>query len=240
MQSRQRACLLQVVLAAWLRQHGRQGAAIGLQFQEARIGRVHLLDRHIAVAQAAQSKLAKEAEKAVKVDKRDHYLELAEEARQAAAVGDGRVLYEVATRLRPPKVRQLPQVRHEDGSIIKDAVAARQRWVRHFQQVMLGEPSSIGELQVEAMPPDVQAFKAIAAGGFTCKSSPTPVQLALTFARLRTRKAFGEDSIPSEVLKGAAAQAAWALHPVMVRAAWRLQEPVPWRGNFVQELFKGK
>eukprot|EP00969_Alexandrium_andersonii_P070826 3126427-Alexandrium_andersonii.AAC.1 len=59
-------------------------------------------------------------------------------------------------------------------------------------------------------------------------------------AGLKRAEAFGEDSLPPEQAKYTASTVAACLMPLFLKAVYRLEEPICWRGSFIQELCKGE
>eukprot|EP00974_Lingulodinium_polyedra_P007575 720801-Lingulodinium_polyedra.AAC.1 len=64
---------------------------------------------------------------------------------------------------------------------------------------------------------------------------PLQQDTALSLRAKRMGKAAGEDGIPPEAVKAAAGQFAAALIGLNLKAALRIEEPLMWRGSFIQE-----
>ena len=58
--------------------------------------------------------------------------------------------------------------------------------------------------------------------------------------RTNGRKAFGEDGLPTALVKAASAALADVWHPLWCKCVITQSEPVQWKGGMLQELWKGK
>eukprot|EP00969_Alexandrium_andersonii_P195084 8617801-Alexandrium_andersonii.AAC.1 len=62
---------------------------------------------------------------------------------------------------------------------------------------------------------------------------PTIGELTRVLQAARAGRAAGEDSLPPEAVKAAAASLARLLHPIAVQAAMWCEDPVQWRGGLL-------
>ena len=143
--------------------------------------------------------------------------------------------------LGPPRRLQrgkqaLPAIRLEDGSVAPDQAAADARWLRHFSAIEDGGPCDPAELiqrclhrQATADLDDLQL----------CPSEiVNRVQLESSMRASPCHRACGNDGVPGELLHCHAAQIAGPIYQVFLKAAFRVQEPLQWKGGVLRAIWK--
>jgi hypothetical protein len=69
---------------------------------------------------------------------------------------------------------------------------------------------------------------------------PPVTELGKTFAKTRKGKAMGEWNVPCDLLRMFPALIAQTWHPLLAKAALRVEEPIHMKGGTFVELYKGK
>ena len=140
----------------------------------------------------------------------------------------------------PLKPKHWLQVRELDGDVIAGPIRARQRWYEHFMHVFVAEPVQFPELLARAEDCRLEKFWQLSYQEVTMAPIKDPSMLSASFARLRVGKAAGEDRMVPEACRAAPGPFAQAYAGIFLKPSTRLEQPIQWRGSFIQELFKGK
>ena len=129
--------------------------------------------------------------------------------------------------------RPLPFLLDEHGQAIASRDDLDRLWLSHFAHIEAGRCV------------DIQSFENMV----TCLGSsadfqvdldllPTFIDVEDQFRRVRCGAASGLDGLPPEVFKAAPQLMARLFHPLMVKAALNLVQPVQWRGGILFEAYK--
>ena len=135
-------------------------------------------------------------------------------------------------------IRQLPGLRLKDGTLAEDPEQMEKAWVEHFSGIEAGvqrTPQELAESCVQA-----QRSRDFDALDITSSDLPTLTELETAFRQTMLHRAFGTDQIPAEALHGAPGAAAKALYPVILKCAFRLEEPLHFKGGSLYAVWKGK
>ena len=166
--------------------------------------------------------------------RRDRKGYIAKVAREAATSPTKDVVQKLRPLLGPPKskcrgTQALPLVMLEDGNIAQDTEQADQRWVRHFASIEDGGPIEIDEHIVSCL----QRQSAIDLDCIDlCRHDiPTLFDIERNLRASQSGKAIGNDGVPADLLHLRAAGTAKAVYQVFLKAAFRMQEPLAWKGG---------
>ena len=178
----------------------------------------------------------------VRADKISFIRVMGEQAKEAAAKGDGKTLHRIRRSLVPRPREQLAQVCSPDGLPLLDLRAVRLSWQGHFAKVLKADVVSFSDLQGRQEEERLRKFVAVEHedSGGVLRVMPSLPEIAATFKRQRDGKGFGEDSIPSECYSAAHAQMARAFLPLGFASSLMGTHPLMWKGGFIAELYKNK
>ena len=115
-------------------------------------------------------------------------------------------------------------------------IEARLRWQQYFMDRSHGSKADFVTILTEAR--DTNQSKINPAR--TWDNVPTLRQLTMAFAKCKSGKAAGEYNIVAEALRLNPPVLARIYHPLYVKVALRIAEPLQWRGNMISELWKRK
>ena len=182
----------------------------------------------------------KQLRQAIRRDIKDRISSAAETA-HAASTGD--VVSRLQSLLGPSArkargVRQLPGLKLKDGTPVEEPEQMEAAWVEHFSGIEAGVQRTPQEL-VDSC---IRAQRSRDFDELTIASSdlPTLTELETAFRQTMLHRAFGTDQIPAEALHGAPGAAAKALYPVILKCAFRLEEPLHFKGGSLYAIWKGK
>ena len=182
----------------------------------------------------------KELRQAIRRDIKDRISRAAETA-HTAPTGD--VVSRLHSLLGPSArkargVRQLPGLQLKDGTPAEDPAQMEQAWVEHFSGIEAGVQKTSQALATEC----IQAQRSRDFDGLAIVQSdlPTLTEVKTAFRQTMLHRAFGTDQIPAEALHGAPGAAAKALYPVFLKCAFRLEEPLHFKGGSLYAVWKGK
>ena len=182
-------------------------------------------DRAAAYAQAMLDRSIHDLKRALRHDKAAFVRSLQAECAEAAARNDRRALFELTGTLAGRKPTPPMPTYLEDGTVAKSAAEARDRWRRHFAEVHCGTIATPSELidqtEPDALPPPELDLDAL----------PTIIELIGAFAKSKRRKAAGIDAIPPDALAALPEEFALVMHPLMLKCAMTMNEPVLWKGG---------
>ncbi|CAE7763408.1 unnamed protein product [Symbiodinium sp. CCMP2456] len=107
-------------------------------------------------------------------------------------------------------------------------------WQQHFGKQEAGEVTQISELilrdaQLPNVDPDLE---------WDIQDLPSFFEVEDVFRSTKRRKATGLDGIPPEALAAAPTMMAKLAHPLMLKAAVLLHQPLQWRGGLLHEMWK--
>ncbi|CAE7243279.1 unnamed protein product [Symbiodinium sp. CCMP2592] len=143
----------------------------------------------------------------------------------------------------PPRRKQrgavpLPTVRLENGELAQEPDEVEARWVRHFSAVEFGGPAKPEELISNCL----QRQARIDLDGLEIDLAELPSRLDLEAAMrsARTGRASGNDALPAELWKLQAPVLSQVLYPLMLKAAFRLTEPLQFKGGSMHKIWKGR
>ena len=129
--------------------------------------------------------------------------------------------------------RPLPLLLDEQGQAVSSRDALDGLWLRHFACMEAGrcvDVHSFGTMVQRLTPPvNIRVdFDLL----------PSFIDVEDQFRRVRCGAASGLDGLPPEVFKAAPQHMARLFHPLMVKAALNLIQPVQWRGGILFEAYK--
>ena len=129
--------------------------------------------------------------------------------------------------------RTVPILLDGDGKPIDSREALGKHWLDHFAEIEAGrrvDIGSFGELvsQFQTQHHVVPDLRGI----------PTFIEVELQFRKVRCGAASGLDGLPPELFKAAPQSLARLYHPLMLKAAIQIGQPVQWRGGILFEAFK--
>eukprot|EP00929_Paragymnodinium_shiwhaense_P040022 TRINITY_DN20930_c0_g2_i1.p1 TRINITY_DN20930_c0_g2~~TRINITY_DN20930_c0_g2_i1.p1 ORF type:complete len:2109 (+),score=442.36 TRINITY_DN20930_c0_g2_i1:331-6327(+) len=194
--------------------------------------------RERAVISLKREHLVGQVKELVKRDKQKHLDEVLQGVERDLTTSRAREAFQAVKRLKPYKPRPLPYIRQEDGTPAKDAAAARQRWMRHWQQRFDATQTTMSQLLAEHY--ERYAQRAHAAGGGDIRYVPTQEELARGYRMLKPGKKAGEDGIPSDLYKRLPAAMAGLMHPLCTKCVLTETTPLQQQGAAVLELPKNQ
>ena len=129
--------------------------------------------------------------------------------------------------------RPVPFILDSQGCAISSREGLDRHWLEHFAQMEAGccvSIESFGAMVHNFSPPrDVSVDLGLI---------PSFIDVEDQFRQVRGGAASGLDGLPPEVFKAAPQHMARLFHPLMVKAAWNLVQPVQWRGGVLFEAYK--
>ena len=175
--------------------------------------------------------------------RRDRKGYLAKVAREAANSSTKDIVQKLRPLLGPPKrksrgTQALPLVTLEDGTVAQTAEQADRRWVRHFASIEDGGPIGIEEHIASCL----QRQSAVDLDCIDlCRNDiPTLFDIERNLRASQSGKAIGNDGVPADLLHLRAAGTAKAVYQVFLKAAFRMQEPLAWKGGALHGIWKGR
>ena len=217
-----------LAFAVWA---GRTRAASALA---ERIAEQRFIDAAAAHRLAATAPALKQA---LRDDKAEHQRRLRDAIRHAAVNNDHRALHrsvrQLAGRFRKSG---MPAVAMMDGTLARTPAQAAERWRQHAEAVHDGcvvAPAALLERAGDTQRQFAHVPRSI-------QYVPTICEVTAAFAASKPRKAFGEDCIPSDVVKAFAEPLGRLFHPIVTKSALRISEPLQWRGGMLAYFYKGK
>ena len=167
----------------------------------------------------------KQLRQAIRQDIKDRISSAAETA-HTASTGD--VVSRLQSLLGPSArkargVRQLPGLTLKDGTPVEEPAQMEAAWVEHFSGIEAGVQKTPQELAGNCIRD--QRNRDFDELIIAPSDLPTLTELETAFRQTMLHRAFGTDQIPAEALHGAPGAAAKALYPVILKCAFRLEEP---------------
>ncbi|CAE7299602.1 unnamed protein product [Symbiodinium sp. CCMP2592] len=131
--------------------------------------------------------------------------------------------------------KPLPKLLDSSGAAAATQADHDEIWLRHFGEMESGETLDITRFLEEKE--DV-SWRNV---GVSWKLSDVPtLQEVEDVLRMAPRgKAMGLDAVPGEAVLASPVAAAVMIHPLMVKAATSLRQPLQWRGGILYEAHKG-
>ncbi|CAE7698157.1 unnamed protein product [Symbiodinium sp. CCMP2592] len=168
---------------------------------------------------------------------------LHEVAKSAATSHTKDVVAKLRPLLGPPKrqcrgVQALPMIRLEDGTFAEDKDSADQRWLRHFSAVESGQPVDVQTLIADCLERQQKADT-----DSLCLERvdlPTRLDLERSMRSAQCGKAVGNDGVVPDLLHLQAAALARPVYQIFLKVAFRLQEPIAWKGGTLHSIWKGR
>ena len=168
---------------------------------------------------------------------------LSEIATQAATSTTKDVVQRLRPLLGPPRRKQrgvapLPVVKLEDGTFANTPEEANARWLRHFSAAEQGGPISpevlIAKCYARQKAADLDAVDICGC------DLPSQYDLETAFRFSQPGKAAGNDGMPPDILHCYPGPVAKLFYPVLLKVAFRLQEPLQFKGGSVSHIYKCK
>ena len=175
--------------------------------------------------------------------RRDKGLYITQVALQAATSNTKDVVQRLRPLLGPPRRKQrgiapLPVVRLEDGTFASTPQEADARWLRHFSAAEHGGPIEPDDLIQRCLNrqygADLDAFDV------DPHDLPTKCELEQAFRAAQPGRASGNDGMPPDILHLFPGEMAKIFYPVLLKVAFRLQEPIQFKGGSVSHIYKHK
>ena len=175
--------------------------------------------------------------------RRDKGQYLSEVAAHAAVTKTKDVVRRLRPLLGPPRRKQrgaapLPAVRLEDGTLATSPDEADARWLRHFSAAEHGGPIDPEALVDRCF----RRQKAFDLDAFDVDGTdlPSQVDLETAFRLAQPGRASGNDGMPPDILHHFPGPAAKIVYPILLKVAFRLQEPLQFKGGSVSHIYKNK
>ncbi|CAE6952212.1 hypothetical protein AK812_SmicGene15638 [Symbiodinium microadriaticum] len=133
-----------------------------------------------------------------------------------------------------PLLRHILQVEHSLGGFL----TADARWLRHFSSIERGGPVSPEDFVTRC----IQRQRAVDLEMFEVEQTDLPTKYDLEHAMRQAKlgRACGNDGFPADVLHGHSGAMAALFYPVLLKTAYRLQEPIQFKGGTVKHIWKQK
>ncbi|XP_076439127.1 uncharacterized protein LOC143278001 [Babylonia areolata] len=180
-----------------------------------------------AKAQADFTEANREVKRSARTDKRKYIDSLAEEAEEAAASNNMKLLYDTTKKLSGKYSRPERPVKDKKGNTILGTEGQLNRWAEHFEE-LLNRP-------VPSNPPDIDPADRDL--DINCER-PTREEIRKVIKMLRNGKAAGPDNIPAEALKADLETTVEMLYPLFEKI-WEEEEvPSDWKEGYLIKLPK--
>ncbi|CAE7643945.1 unnamed protein product [Symbiodinium sp. CCMP2592] len=145
--------------------------------------------------------------------------------------------------LGPPKrlcrgTQALPTIRLEDGSVAADKGEADRRWLRHFSAIENGEPVEVHQYIQDCL--SRQSRADLDPLSLVKSDLPTRIELETSMRAMQCGKATGNDGVVPDLLHLKAAGLSRTLYQIFLKVAYRIQEPVAWKGGTLHSIWKGR
>ena len=162
-------------------------------------------------------------------DRNEHLERITEQAEQAAAHGDNKLLYSLSKRMVKFEPRSLKSVKRLDGKLTCTPQEYDERFFEHFQKVF--EANRVKSLRDLGIEEPMKEFDPPLVSPSICRTERA-------ISNLGNCKAIGPDSIPAEVLKAGRGAVAVKLKELLDRVWSKGYWPLAWRGGRLVELLK--
>ena len=138
----------------------------------------------------------------------------------------------VHSRRKPSAIKPLPIVSDEHGHPLFDYQDVAERWRQHFGEQEAGEVVQLSELFARDGVPSLERLQP------TWEDLPTLPQIEHFFRTTKKGKAFFIDSIPGDLLSGAATELARAFYPLYLKQVVQLREAILYKGGRLVPSYK--
>ena len=178
--------------------------------------------------------------KSLRSDQRHYITEIANEA---AVSSTKDVVRKLRPLLGPPRRKQrgvvpLPALVLENGEFADTPAEADARWLRHFSAVEQGGPIDPQDMILRCY--DRQREQDLEMLDVPECDLPTRCELESALRASRPGRAAGNDGLSPDVLHSFAGPISAVLYPVLLKVAFRLQEPLHFKGGTVRQIWKGR
>ena len=199
--------------------------------------------RAIAQLRSAAGELRKIKPAFRKALRNDQQQYIRDVARTAAVSTTKDVVRRLRPLLGPPRRKQrglspLPALVTENGEYAATPEDADARWLRHFSAAEHGGPITSANMiercfhrQKEA---DLETF------AVSVRDIPTLGELESALRASKPGRAAGNDGIPPDILHTYSGQLSEKLYPILLKIAFRLQEPLQFKGGTMRHIWKCK
>ena len=161
-------------------------------------------------------------------DKRAYTLQLCRDANEAFLHHDQHRAYRVLRSLRPFQKQCLPILLDEAGNPLPSPDLVAQRWLRHYNQRHAGAETTALALHQDTL----QFSHAVQEVPRDATCLPVHSEVTLAFAKVKARRAPGEDLLVPDLFKSCPDTCASLYWPLYLKAALLCREPTQWKGGF--------
>ena len=171
---------------------------------------------------------------ACKADRDQYICKLADEVANGPANAVFASLHKLLAhkRKRPFHLEPLPALNKVDGHKCADHQEVLATWRQHFGSLEGGQETSFEQLAMKAyLGRQFPAGAPLAPHPAALGDVASPAQMQLVLRATKIGKAAGLDGLPPELCRLYAAELTPLLHPLLLKTAWRGQEPVGWKGG---------
>ena len=187
--------------------------------------------------------LSRALKKSCRLD-RDRYIEgLADAISSGPSDGVFAALHAILAhkRKKPYKLEPLPRLKKPDGSACQGPDEVKQVWRRHFGNLEAGVPTSLEAIARAA----AEGTGVIA--NLPRLTHPEDISMIASHADMiqvlrgtKTAKSPGFDALPPELCRAFSQEMAILLHPLLLKTAWRGEEPIGWKGGKAVYFYKNR
>ncbi|OLQ12453.1 hypothetical protein AK812_SmicGene3619 [Symbiodinium microadriaticum] len=199
--------------------------------------------RAVAQLRHASGELRKLRPAFRKTLRQDQQSYIKEIARVAAVSTTKDVVQRLRPLLGPPRRKQrgpapLPALVLENGEFAATPEEADARWLRHFSAAEQGGPIEPDKMIQRCF--NRQATADLEMLEVSARDLPTLWELECALRDSKPGRAAGNDGIPPDILHKYAGQLSTALYPILLKIAFRLQEPLQFKGGTMRHIWKSK
>ena len=164
-------------------------------------------------------------------------------ANAAASSSTRDVVQKLRPLLGPPRRKQrgavpLPALTLENGDFASTPAEADARWLRHFSSVEQGGPISSQDMVLRCL--ERQRAQDLEMLEVSELDLPTRCELERSLRAAKPGRAAGNDGLPPDILHSFAGPLSAILYPILLKIAFRLQEPLHFKGGTVRQIWKCK
>ena len=197
------------------------------------------VDAQVALCMATLVRTDASHKALVEQDRVVFIMQIQGESAEAAAKHDTKTLHHCVKRL---TVRQR-RAHHAlvDSNLESAATPAdtRRVWQGHFARKLAGVVVEFGALLRQSLRYQSVTFEKRVGDIIDISEVPTVTEIAAIIARMKRGRSYGEDALPQELFLMDPTFWAHRLHPIIVKAMLRIEEPLAWKGGALAELYKG-
>ncbi len=139
--------------------------------------------------------------------------------------------YKLANTIYGPTKRNIMSVRSDEGELLKDNTAIRERWRQHFN-ILLNQRNPVEPNILDDIPNAPQAIN--------LDEPPKSDETVQALMSLKNNKSTGPDGIPSELLKDGGKLLHRHLHSLIKTVSIQEQIPAKWRTSDIVTIYKKK